>query len=160
MRRFIARTTGSRLRNFSPYYPKTPCFWLTSAAMNFRRWFTIFLLFFVSHLTAQDIGEQTTVSLITCGSGSELYSTFGHSALHIFDPTTGLDRVYNYGTFDFDTPNFYVKFARGQLNYFLNVTDFNRFVGNYAYEGRWVYRQELNLTIEQKTEIFAFLETN
>lgn len=128
--------------------------------MNFRRWFTIFLLFFVSHLSAQNIGEQTTVSLITCGSGSELYSTFGHSALHVYDPTTGLDRVYNYGTFDFDTPNFYVKFTRGQLNYFLNVTDFNRFVRSYDYEGRWVYRQELNLTTDQKAEIFAFLETN
>ena len=128
--------------------------------MGFRRWLTIFLLLFLSNLSAQNIGENTTVSLITCGSGNELYSTFGHSALHIYDPNTGLDRVYNYGTFDFDTPNFYVKFARGQLNYFLNVTDFNRFVRAYQYEGRWVYRQELNLSTIQKAEIFAFLENN
>jgi len=128
--------------------------------MGIRRWLSIFLLFFVQFLQAQSVGENTTVSLITCGSGSELYSTFGHSALHIYDPTSGLDRVYNYGTFDFDTPNFYVKFARGQLNYFLNVTDFSRFARSYQYEGRWVYRQELNLTQEQKAEIFVFLEKN
>ncbi len=128
--------------------------------MGFRRWLTIFLLLFLSNLSAQNIGENTTVSLITCGSGNELYSTFGHSALHIHDPNTGLDRVYNYGTVDFDTPNFYVKFARGQLNYFLNVTDFNRFVRAYQYECRWVYRQELNLSTIQKAEIFAFLENN
>ena len=128
--------------------------------MGFRRWLTIFLLLIVSNLSAQNVGENTSVSLITCGSGNELYSTFGHSALHISDPSTGLDRVYNYGTFDFDTPNFYVKFARGQLNYFLNVTDFNRFVRTYQYEGRWVYRQELNLNVSQKAEIFAFLENN
>lgn len=128
--------------------------------MNFRRWLTIFLLLILSNLSAQNIGEKTSVSLITCGSGNELYSTFGHSAIHIYDPTSGLDRVYNYGTFDFDTPGFYVKFTRGQLNYFLNVTDFNRFVGSYQYEGRWVYRQELNLDQKQKAEIFAFLENN
>ncbi|MCZ4407599.1 DUF4105 domain-containing protein [Cryomorphaceae bacterium 1068] len=128
--------------------------------MGIRRWLTILFLLLLNNLTAQNIGEKTSVSLITCGSGNELYSTFGHSALHIYDPTTGLDRVYNYGTFDFDTPNFYVKFCRGQLNYFLNVTDFNRFVGTYQYEGRWVYRQELNLTTNQKAEIFAFLENN
>ena len=106
------------------------------------------------------VSESTTISLITCGPGNELYSTFGHSAIHISDRTSGLDKVYNYGTFDFDTPNFYVKFSRGQLDYFLNVTDFGRFVRSYQREGRWVYRQELNLTQAQKEELFAFLENN
>ncbi|MFT5973816.1 MAG: hypothetical protein ACJAZC_001751 [Cryomorphaceae bacterium] len=128
--------------------------------MSFRRWLTIFLLLILNNLSAQNVGEKTTVSLITCGSGNELYSTFGHSAIHIYDPSSGLDRIYNYGTFDFNTPNFYLKFCRGQLNYFLNVTDFNRFVGNYQHEGRWVHRQELNLSDDQKAEIYAFLENN
>lgn len=109
---------------------------------------------------AQELTQQTEVSLITCGSGKDLYSTFGHSALHINDRTTGLDRVYNYGTFDFDTPNFYVKFARGKLNYILNVTTFDRFIRTYQIEGRWVKRQILNLTETEKQALFNFLENN
>jgi len=109
---------------------------------------------------AQGVGENTKVSLITCGPGDDLYATFGHSALHIYDAESGLDRVYNYGTFDFNTPNFYLKFARGKLNYFLNVSTFNRFVYTYQREGRWVYRQDLNLNFDQIRALFAFLEKN
>src|SRR5690606_34037655 len=68
--------------------------------------------------------------------------------------------VYNYGTFDFDTPNFYVKFARGKLNYILNVTTFDRFIRTYQIEGRWVKRQILNLTETEKQALFNFLENN
>ncbi|MCH2215447.1 MAG: DUF4105 domain-containing protein [Flavobacteriales bacterium] len=128
--------------------------------MRLSHWLLGILLFFGVSTRGQMVSESTTISLITCGPGNELYSTFGHSAIHISDRTSGLDKVYNYGTFDFDTPNFYVKFSRGQLDYFLNVTDFGRFVRSYQREGRWVYRQELNLTQAQKEELFAFLENN
>ncbi|MEM9053192.1 MAG: DUF4105 domain-containing protein [Bacteroidota bacterium] len=128
--------------------------------MRLSLWLLGILLFFGVSTRGQMVSESTTISLITCGPGNELYSTFGHSAIHISDRTSGLDKVYNYGTFDFDTPNFYVKFSRGQLDYFLNVTDFGRFVRSYQREGRWVYRQELNLTQAQKEELFAFLENN
>lgn len=89
-----------------------------------------------------------------------MYATFGHSALHVSDPMTGVDKVYNYGTFNFNTPNFYVKFARGKLNYYLHVTDFKRFASTYVREGRWVYRQELRLSSKQKEKLFALLEEN
>jgi len=128
--------------------------------MNLSRWLSLFLVVLALSVNGQNVEESTSVSLITCGSGTELYSTFGHSAIHIYDPQLGIDRVYNYGTFDFDTPNFYLKFARGQLNYFLNVTDFNRFARSYQYEGRWVYRQEVNLTLDEKQAMFDFLEKN
>lgn len=119
-----------------------------------------FLVFWALQSGGQSITENTEVSLITCGSGNDLYSTFGHSALYISDRTTGLDKVYNYGTFDFNTSNFYLKFTRGKLNYSLNVTTFNRFIRAYQYEGRWVKRQVLDLTSDEKAEIYAFLEKN
>ncbi len=106
------------------------------------------------------LSENARVSLITCGPGSDLYATFGHSAIHVYDAHSGIDKVYNYGTFDFDTPNFYTKFAQGKLNYTLAVTTFDRFIRTYQYEGRWVYRQDLNLTAEEKEAIYSFLEIN
>ncbi len=110
--------------------------------------------------TCQNLSPGTTISLITCGPGNDLYATFGHSALHVSDPISGIDKVYNYGTFDFNTPNFYVKFARGKLNYYLHVTNFKRFASTYVREGRWVYHQELRLSYEQKAKLYDLLEKN
>jgi len=58
------------------------------------------------------LSPQAKVSLVTIGPGQELYSGFGHSVLWIYDPVTGLDNAYNYGTFSFKEGNFYVKFLR------------------------------------------------
>lgn len=106
------------------------------------------------------ITKTSEISLITCGPGTDLYATFGHSAIHILDRSTGIDRVYNYGTFDFNTPNFYLKFARGKLKYMLSVSSILEFLRVYQYEGRWVYRQQLNLNLDERRELFAFLENN
>ena len=53
--------------------------------------------------------DSVYVSLLTCAPGAALYSKFGHSAIRVYVPATGLDMVYNYGLFDFNTPNFYAK---------------------------------------------------
>ena len=106
------------------------------------------------------IGPDTKVSLLTASPGEELYSVFGHSALRVYDPVTGLDEVYNYGTFDFNTPNFYLKFTRGQLLYQLTVTTFDTFLAEYRYEGRAVYEQTLTLSPAEVDRLYRFLSIN
>ncbi len=121
-------------------------------------WLAIFLNI---NASAQDrLSASARISLLTASPGEELYSVFGHSALRVVDPETGLDEVYNYGTFDFDTPNFYLKFTRGQLLYKLSVTSFEYFLMEYRYEGRAVYEQILSLTQEEKNRIYDFLLIN
>jgi len=123
--------------------------------------FIFILLFNIFQLTAQDkLSPKATVSVVTCGSGNELFSAFGHSAFRIFDPAIGLDKIYNYGTFDFNAPNFYLNFAKGKLIYRLSTTNFNRFFSVYQYENRWVKTQLLNLTAEEVQLMFNFLENN
>lgn len=121
---------------------------------------TVIAVFFGLQTSSQPLSENAEVSVLTCGPGDDLYATFGHTAIQIYDPHTGVDRVYNYGTFDFDTPNFYLKFARGKLLYSLQVTSFERFMYVYHLEGRWVKRQVLNLNSEEKQNLYNFLETN
>jgi hypothetical protein len=129
--------------------------------MKHIKYVVFLLLILSSSLQAQNrISPTTKISLITCGAGTELYSTFGHSAIWLNDASTGLDIVYNFGTFDFDTPNFYVKFTRGQLPYMLSTSSMTDFMNAYIYENRSVYEQELNLTLEQKEKMFALLEEN
>jgi hypothetical protein len=112
-------------------------------------------------LQAQNIlSPNAEISLITCDPGSELYSTFGHTAVRIKDELENIDYVFNYGIFDFNTPGFYLKFLRGKLNYRLGFTTFKRFAREYDYQERGLTEQVLNLKQDQKEEIYAFLLNN
>ncbi|GGB72192.1 hypothetical protein GCM10007424_10220 [Flavobacterium suaedae] len=106
-------------------------------------------------LQAQQIplSDRASVSLLTCGTGEELYATFGHTAIRVYDPLRGIDTVYNFGTFDFSTPNFYLKFVKGDLQYYVSVASYRDFIYEYEYYQRTVYEQELNLSQSQKQGI-------
>lgn len=108
----------------------------------------------------RQLSDSAEISLLTCSPGEELYSVFGHSAIRVIDPDMKIDWVFNYGTFDFDTPNFYLKFSSGQLNYILSVTKYSRFVQSYFREERSVYEQVLNLTPAEKQKLFDALIIN
>ncbi len=111
-------------------------------------------------LFAQDTTCHARMSLLTCAPGAELYSTFGHTALRIQDSVAGTDYIYNYGTFDFDDPDFYIKFVRGKLDYFLSVDKYPDFMYEYQYYQRSVWEQELNLTCLEKQQIITALQIN
>lgn len=68
--------------------------------------------------------------------------------------------VFNYGTFNFDEPDFYLKFVRGKLPFYLSVDDFNNFIAEYEQENRGVTEQVLNLTCYQKNKIYALVNEN
>ncbi len=106
------------------------------------------------------LSENTEVSIITCGTGSEIYSLFGHTAIRIRDADNQIDEVYNYGTFDFSTPNFYLKFVKGDLQYLETSCTFEEFIQEYLYEKRSVDEQILNISISQKQALFDYLNTS
>jgi len=131
--------------------------------MKFSRLVLFLCLFNVLFFTAwsQDGGScHVRVSLLTCAPGQELYSTFGHTAIRITDSVSRTDIVYNYGTFDFDDPNFYMKFVRGKLDYFLSVAAYPDFMYEYQEDQRSVTEQVLNLNCAQKQQIVQALEVN
>lgn len=110
--------------------------------------------------TAFALSDSAFVSLITAAPGEELYSTFGHSALRVNDPARRFDRCYNYGTFDFDQPNFYLNFCRGKLLYYLEVERHRDFEYSYLMDRRTLQEQVLNLNQEQKQRLFELLQEN
>lgn len=113
-----------------------------------------------STLFAQSLSPSAKASLITVSPGEELYSSFGHNALWVSDPVQGIDRVYNYGTFDFRTEGFYIKFMRGTLPYQLSVSPMYYTMYGAQAENRSVTEQVLNLSQNQKQKLFDFLENN
>ncbi|MEC4004383.1 DUF4105 domain-containing protein [Flavobacterium sp. SUN052] len=106
------------------------------------------------------LNESTSVSIFTCGRGNELYTTFGHTAIRIKDTINQLDVVYNYGAFDFRTPNFYLKFVKGDLQYFINASSYEDFIFEYQSENREVVEQTLNLPLVKKQELFDLLNVS
>ena len=106
------------------------------------------------------IADDLKISLLTCDPGDQLYSTFGHSAIRVLNVQTGEDIVYNYGTFDTDTPGFYIKFMRGKLPYKLSKSTYSAFLYEYNYFKRGVREQVLNLSVDQEKKMLDFLETN
>ncbi len=123
---------------------------------------TITATLFCSQVRAQtQLSELAEISVLTLGPyQGELYSAFGHSAIRVYDPTLGLDEVYNWGVFDFDQPNFYLNFARGYLYYKLGVHPYDRFRDYYIYYNRYIHEQKLNLSISQKQKLFDYLQWN
>lgn len=104
------------------------------------------------------LSPEAKISILTCGSGEELHSIFGHTAIRIQDNKRGVDAVYNFGMFDFDTPNFYLKFVKGDLEYHVGKGSFEGFMYSYRLENRSVYEQELNLSTLQKQQLVDDLE--
>lgn len=100
------------------------------------------------------------ISLLTCGTGDELYASFGHTGIRIIDSNRGVDEVYNYGTFNGYEENFELKFMRGKLLYYLSVNTYDQFIRTYVEERRWVEEQEMLMTPEQKKYMQALLEEN
>ncbi|MFN7116491.1 MAG: DUF4105 domain-containing protein [Saprospiraceae bacterium] len=125
----------------------------------------IFIILFliswqISFAQVNDLDNDITISLITGSPGDELYSVFGHSAIRVRDDRTEQDILYNYGTFDFDTPNFYWKFMRGKLPYMLSVDRTEDLFRYYVREGRSITEQTLNLTNAQEEKLLQFLAWN
>lgn len=118
------------------------------------------ILFLTQPARAIQLSDSSQISLLTVAPGSELYSAFGHSGIRIHDFKQDIDVVFNYGTFDFNQPNFYVNFVRGRLLYMLDVGSFSDFMQMYEYEERSVTEDVLNLTNEEKQHIFFFLVDN
>ena len=122
------------------------------------------LLFLLSYFAAftqiNTLGQDAQISIITIGPGKQLYDSFGHNAIRVADPSNGKDLAFNYGTFDFNTPNFYIKFAQGKLPYALSVSPYDRFLKNYIAEKRSVKEQILDLTYGEKITLFEYLLNN
>ena len=116
----------------------------------------ILLLGFIYNSYSQDVvlTKNAHVSVLTCGTGNESYSLFGHTAIRVSDIDNNLDVVYNYGAFDFDTPNFVMQFTKGDLNYFIVNNRYEDFINQYNYEKRDVYEQELNIPLALKQKLF------
>ena len=121
---------------------------------------SVLLIVLFSPVTRAQVADSADVYLLTCAPGNATYSIYGHTALRINVRGTNFDNVYNWGMFDFSTPNFAFRFARGRLDYMLGTYGYDQFVNEYFSEGRSVWSQKINLTSEEKEKLFGLINEN
>lgn len=119
----------------------------------------IISIFSAFQVKAQPV-DSMDVYLLTVEPGTEVYSIYGHTAIRIVVRGTKTDIVYNWGTFDFETPNFAYRFAKGKLDYLLDVCGYQTFIDVYSFEGRSVWSQTLNLNADEKRNLVSLLNEN
>jgi hypothetical protein len=107
------------------------------------------------------LSDSAFISLLTCEPIDDMaYTVYGHTAVRINDRENGIDDVYNYGMFDFSSPNFLYRFTKGKLNYRLGISRFADFFEEYSERQSGITEQILNLTQEEKQKISHALFTN
>ncbi len=140
-----------------------PIFFIYLALKQFflKKIFPLIAFIFIHFIKVQGQSDSCNlqISLLTCSPGEELYATFGHSALRVKDSSSGTDIIYNYGTFAFG-PDFYAKFIKGKLLYFVSTQNFNDFVEDYRWQSRSMVEQLLLLSCAEKAALFSALKTN
>lgn len=115
----------------------------------------LFLITFFNGFAQNGIlSDEAKVSILTIGTASESHTLYGHTGLRVQDQQRGIDVVYNFGYFDFDTPFFLAKFVKGDLQYFVATNQYPDFEYNYRQENRSIFEQTLNLTKTQKQQLF------
>lgn len=120
-----------------------------------------FLLLFASTSFSQImVSDSSKISLITCSPGKAVYEQFGHTAIRFQDVTTHTDLMFNYGTFNFNIPNFYGRFIKGETDYELGVYYSEYFFPEYERRNSQVEEQELNLSKEEKQKLIDALMLN
>lgn len=100
--------------------------------------------------------QPIKVSLITFYPGDEIFEVFGHSEILV---TKGSDSYYfNYGVFDFNSPNFMMRYAKGETDYMCDIMPPS--VDGGIRQGRKMIKQDLNLTPKQAQQVLDMLMTN
>lgn len=101
------------------------------------------------------LSDSVQVSLLTSYPWTEqVYAIFGHTSLRINDLKNERDIVFNYGLFDFDSNNFIYRFVKGETDYIVGATSFQRYLVEYDRKGIAVIEQTLNLTNDEKSDLW------
>lgn len=130
-------------------------------------WHILFLIFFGCGTVFQSQAQESTsrsdsvqFSLLTCSPGELIFELFGHTAIRYQNFTTGEDIVYNYGLFDFDSPNFIWRFMRGETDYELGAIPYYYFQQSYLTRGSDVFQQTIRLTPQEAFTLDSLLRDN
>ena len=95
--------------------------------------------------------------LVTFGPGEIYWERFGHNAIWLREPAAGLDHTFNFGFFDFEQEDFFLRFMRGRMLYFSVAQPALREFEFYSQYNRGIRAQKLNLEPHQYQRLRDYL---
>ena len=95
--------------------------------------------------------------LVTFGPGEIYWERFGHNAIWLREPSAGLDHTFNFGFFDFEQEDFFLRFIRGRMLYFSVAQPAEREFQFYRSQNRSIHLQKLELTPPQYLQLRDYL---
>lgn len=109
----------------------------------------------------EPLSESAQISILTNDPSKQaIYSLFGHTVIRVQDKEKGIDLAFNYGVFDFNSPNFAWRFMTGKTDYTLEAYDTRFYIEEYSRRQVGVTEQILNLTQQEKNNIWEALLIN
>ena len=105
------------------------------------------LIFFSQNIYANDLENKNRykISILSIGEGPSLVDAFGHTAIRVKDAELKNDVVFNFGVYDFNSPNFYSNFVKGRPEYKLAIQNYSNLIQNYIRQKRYIVEHQLNL---------------
>ena len=109
--------------------------------------FAFALIFFSINIYANELEDKNRykMSILSIGEGPSLVDAFGHTAIRVKDEKLKNDVVFNFGVYDFNSPNFYSNFVKGRPEYKLGVQNYYNLTQNYVRQKRYIVEHQLNL---------------
>ena len=109
--------------------------------------FALALIFFSINIYANELEDKNRykMSILSIGEGPSLVDAFGHTAIRVKDEELKNDVVFNFGVYDFNSPNFYSNFVKGRPEYKLGVQNYYNLTQNYVRQKRYIVEHQLNL---------------
>ena len=109
--------------------------------------FALALIFFSLNIYANELENKNRykISILSIGEGPSLVDAFGHTAIRVKDAQLKNDIVFNFGVYDFNSPNFYSNFVKGRPEYKLAIQNYSNLIQNYIRQKRYIVEHQLNL---------------
>ena len=109
--------------------------------------FALTLIFFSLNIYANELENKNRykISILSIGEGPSLVDAFGHTAIRVKDAQLKNDIVFNFGVYDFNSPNFYSNFVKGRPEYKLAIQNYSNLIQNYIRQKRYIVEHQLNL---------------
>ena len=104
-------------------------------------------------------GADLDVEVVTFGVGDEIAEWFGHAAIVVRDRRLHVERLYNYGEYEFD-PALALRYLQGHLTFHVAERPVDRTIALYIRKNRDVRVQTLDLTSSQKLRLATLLADN
>ena len=101
--------------------------------------------------------DESEAWLVTYGPGQVYWERFGHNAIWLREPAEGIDHTFNFGFFDFEQEDFFLRFLQGRMLYFSVAQPSEREFDFYRQQNRNIRVQKLNLDTTQYRRLRDYL---